>query len=318
VGKPDTATREYINDSQIFADVFNYYAFGGRKVVEPDKLEELDTSALLTVFGKDGDEETIQRYRDALKIATLRTDDNAAYVIFGIEAQTHIDYGMPIRTFLYDGLQYDSQARKIKTAHMDTGDKYSKDEFVSGLYKDDGILPVIMVVIYFGAKPWDGATRLRDLYKCKYKELLDLAPDYNMHLIEPARMTDEDFEKFSTSMGKVLKFMKLSSDKDGMRKLMETDDAYKSMDRKAVRALKECANISIDIDSNEEVVDMCKAWSDAQEDAARRAARTASILATVKTARKYGATDEVIFSDIITQFDLTEKEAREYLLKESA
>ncbi|MCD7784759.1 MAG: hypothetical protein LUH18_04155 [Oscillospiraceae bacterium] len=90
------------------------------------------------------------------------------------------------------------------------------------------------------------------------------------------------------------------------------------MDRKAVRAIKECANIMIDIDSDEEVVDMCKAWSDAQEDAARRAARTASILATVKTARKYGATDEAIFSDIIAQFDLTEKEAREYLLKESA
>ncbi len=310
MGKPDTATREYINDSQVFADVFNYYAFGGKKVVEPSNLEELDTSALLTVFGKDGDEEIIQRYRDALKIATLMADDNAAYVIFGIEAQTHIDYGMPIRTFLYVALQYDSQARKIKRAHIEAGDEHSKDEFVSGLYKDDGILPVITVVIYFGAKPWDGATRLRDLYKCKYKELLDLAPDYNMHLIEPARMTDEDFEKFSTSMGKVLKFMKLSSDEHGMQELMETDDAYKSMDRKAVRVLKECANISLDIDSNEEVIDMCKAWSDAQKNAAIRSA--------VETARQFGGTDEAIIDNIMRRFDLTESEAKAYLLKEVA
>ncbi len=310
MGKPDTATREYINDSQVFADVFNYYAFGGRKVVEPSNLEELDTSALLTVFGKDGDEETIQRYRDALKIATLMADENAAYVIFGIEAQTHIDYGMPIRTFLYDALQYDSQARKIKRAHIEAGDEHSKDEFVSGLYKDDGILPVITVVIYFGAKPWDGATRLKDLYKCKYKELIDLAPDYNMHLIEPARMTDEDFEKFSTSMGKVLKFMKLSSDEHGMQELMETDDAYKSMDRKAVRVLKECANISLDIDSNEEVIDMCKAWSDAQKNAAIKSA--------VETARQFGGTDEAIIDNIMSRFDLTESEAKAYLLKEVA
>ncbi len=310
MGKPDTATREYINDSQVFADVFNYYAFGGRKVIEPSSLEELDTSALLTVFGKDGDEETIQRYRDALKIATLMVDDNAAYVIFGIEAQTHIDYGMPIRTFLYDGLQYDSQARKIKTAHMDAGDKYSKDEFVSGLYKSDKILPVVTVVIYFGAKPWDGATKLSDLYECKYKELIDLAPDYNMHLIEPARMTDEDFEKFSTSMGKVLKFMKNSADKVGMQELMETDDAYKSIDRKAARVLKECANISLDIDSNEEVIDMCKAWSDAQKDAEIRSA--------VSTARRYGIPDSKIREDIVTQFGLTEDEAKGYLLKKIA
>ncbi|MCD7772091.1 MAG: Rpn family recombination-promoting nuclease/putative transposase [Oscillospiraceae bacterium] len=310
MGKPDTATREYINDSQVFADVFNYYAFGGRKVVEPSKLEELDTSALLTVFGKDGDEDTIQRYRDALKIATLMADDNAAYVIFGIEAQTHIDYGMPIRTFLYDGLQYDSQARKIKTAHMGAGDKYSKDEFVSGLYKSDKILPVVTVVIYFGAKPWDGATKLSDLYECKYRELIDLAPDYNMHLIEPTRMTDEDFEKFSTSMGKVLKFMKNSADKVGMQELMETDDAYKSIDRKAARVLKECANISLDIDSNEEVIDMCKAWSDAQKDSA--------ILATVETLRDLNFVEAEIKEKIMAKYNLAENEAREYMLKKSA
>ncbi len=310
MGKPDTATREYINDTEIFADVFNYYAFGGRKVVEPGKLEELDTSALLTVFGKEGDDETIQRYRDALKIATLMVDDNAAYVIFGIEAQTHIDYGMPIRTFLYDALQYDSQARKIKRVHIDDGDEHSRDEFVSGLYKDDGILPVITVVIYFGAKPWDGATSLRALYNCKYKELLDLAPDYTMHLIEPARMTDEDFEKFSTSMGKVLKFMKLSRDKYGMQELMETDDAYKSMERKAVRVLSECANISIDIDSNEEAIDMCKAWSDAQRDTA--------VYAVIRALRGVNLSDSEILRALIDQFQINEEEAESYLAKKSA
>ncbi len=306
MGKPDTATREYIYDSNVFADVFNYYAFGGRKVIEPSSLEELDTSALLTVFGKDGDEETIQRYRDALKIATLMADDNAAYVIFGIEAQTHIDYGMPIRTFLYDGLQYDSQARKIKSAHIEAGDEHSKDEFVSGLYRNDKILPVVTVVIYFGARPWDGATRLSDLYECKYKELIDLAPDYNMHLIEPAKMTDEDFEKFSTSMGKVLKFMKLSNSRTEMKNLMETDDDYSHIDRNAARVLKECANISLDIDSDEEVIDVCKAWKDE------------AIVTTIETLREVNISDPVIEEKIMAKYNLTESEAKDFLLKKSA
>ena len=314
MGKPDTATREYINDANVFADVFNYYVFSGRKVIEPQNLEELDTSALLTVFGKNGDEKTIQRYRDALKKVTLMADDDAAYIVMGIEAQTHIDYGMPIRTFLYDGLQYDSQARTIKAAHKAAGDKHSDDEFVSGLYKNDGILPVITIVIYFGSKPWDGATSLKELYKCKRQELIDLAPDYNMHLIEPARMTNEDFEKFSTSMGKVLKFMKLSSDKNEMRTLMETDAAYRSMDRKAVRVLRECANISIEIDSNQEVVDMCKAWSDAQTDAARKAA----ILSAIEAWREVGISETEIKQKIKAKYNLTEQEATEYMLKKSA
>lgn len=314
MGKPDTATREFINDADVFADVFNYYAFGGRKVIESQNLEELDTSALLTVFGKDGDEETIQRYRDALKKATLMVDDEAAYIVFGIEAQTHIDYGMPIRTFLYDGLQYDSQARRIKAAHVESGDEHSRDEFVSGLYKDDGILPVVTVVIYFGSKPWDGATSLKQLYRCKRQELIDLAPDYNMHLIEPARMTDEDFDKFSTSMGKVLKFMKLSGNKNEMKTLMETDEAYRSIDRKAARVLRECANISLDIDSNQEVVDVCKAWSDAQNDAARKAA----ILSAIEAWREVGISETEIKQKIMAKYNLTDQEATEYMLKKSA
>lgn len=120
MGKPDTDTREYIGDSRVFADVFNYFIYGGQKVVKPQNLEKLDASTLLTVFGKNGDEEKLQRYRDTLNKATLMTDDEATYIVLGIEAQTHIDYGMSIRTFLYDALQYDSQARKIKAAQAFT------------------------------------------------------------------------------------------------------------------------------------------------------------------------------------------------------
>ncbi|MCD8106825.1 MAG: Rpn family recombination-promoting nuclease/putative transposase [Oscillospiraceae bacterium] len=314
MGKPDTATREYINDSSVFADVFNYFIYDGRKVVDPNNLEKLDASTLLTVFGKTGDEETIQRYRDALKKATLMVDDNAAYIVLGIEAQTKVDYGMPIRTFLYDALQYDSQARGLKAAHKNSGDKHSEDEFVSGLYKGDKVLPVITVVVHFGAKPWDGATKLSDLYDCKHKEILEFVPEYRMNLIDPAGMTDEDFEKFSTSLGKVLKFMKLSNSRTEMKNLMETDDDYSHIDRNAARVLKECANISLDIDSDEEVIDVCKAWRDERD----LVAKESSIRSAIDTARRYGIANDEILADITAQFSLTEKEAETYLLKESA
>ncbi|MCD7822420.1 MAG: hypothetical protein LUG86_00110 [Oscillospiraceae bacterium] len=59
---------------------------------------------------------------------------------------------------------------------------------------------------------------------------------------------------------------------------------------------------------------MCKAWSDARKDAERNG----EIRSAVNTARRYGISDDKILADIIAQFDLTEGEAKAYLLKESA
>ncbi len=310
MGKQDNATREYIRDTNVFSDVLNYFVFGGKKVVEARNLEEMDTSALLRIFGKNGRKKDIQRYRDALKKATLMISDKAAYIVLGLEAQTHIDYGMPIRTFVYDGLQYDTQAKAIKEAHIADGDKPDKDEFVSGLYKEDRILPVITVVIYFGSKPWDGATRLRDLYKCDSPEILNFVPDYKMNLIDPSKMNDEDFDKFSTDMGKVLKFMKFSGNQEAMDKLMKTDMSYKSLSRKAAGVLRECAKISIDDNPGKEVVDVCKAWDDRAKDSA--------ILSAIDMCRELGVSEREIKTRIMAKYNLTKKEAAEYMVKKSA
>lgn len=68
--------------------------------------------------------------------------------------------------------------------------------------------------------------------------------------------------------------------------------------------------MNIKIDSNQEVVDMCKAWSDAQAEAA--------ILAYIESARHYGASDAVIMADIMKKYNLTEEQAKDYMLKKSA
>ena len=41
--RKDTVTTKYMRQSQIFADAFNYYIYGGEQVIDPDGLEELDT-----------------------------------------------------------------------------------------------------------------------------------------------------------------------------------------------------------------------------------------------------------------------------------
>ena len=54
-------------------------------------------------------EEAVQKYRDVLKSAIIKQDDEAAYILLGIENQTDIHYAMPVRNMIYDALQYGKQ-----------------------------------------------------------------------------------------------------------------------------------------------------------------------------------------------------------------
>ena len=80
-------------------------------------------------------------------------------VIQGMDSQGHIPT-MPMRVMGYDygsyNNQYDSNARKYKTA-----EGLSEDEYLSKMRETDKFTPVITVVIYYGEKPWNGAISRR-------------------------------------------------------------------------------------------------------------------------------------------------------------
>ena len=54
MGKKDIITKEYIDDPEVFADVFNYLLHGGKKVIEPENLHPLDTTLFATPYGTAG------------------------------------------------------------------------------------------------------------------------------------------------------------------------------------------------------------------------------------------------------------------------
>lgn len=41
--KPDTVLKNYWNNNEQFADLFNAVLFGGEQVISPDELEDADT-----------------------------------------------------------------------------------------------------------------------------------------------------------------------------------------------------------------------------------------------------------------------------------
>ena len=53
-GKKDGITNKYVRENEIFADVFNFYIYNGKQVIDPEQLQPLDTTEIGTPFGGNG------------------------------------------------------------------------------------------------------------------------------------------------------------------------------------------------------------------------------------------------------------------------
>ena len=47
MGKIDTEAKEYLSNVERFSDLFNYWIYNGEKVIHPENLHELDTTAII-------------------------------------------------------------------------------------------------------------------------------------------------------------------------------------------------------------------------------------------------------------------------------
>lgn len=277
MGLADTVTKAYMKDNSVFADAFNYLIYGGKAVVDPKQLQELDTTEIALPFGSQDEEgkqpeEAVQKYRDVLKSAIIKQDDEAAYILLGIENQTDIHYAMPVRNIIYDALQYGKQVADIAAKHRASdGDAkgHSRGEYLSGFYKEDKITPVITLVLHFGANEWDGPLSLHEMMAVKNKNLLNFVQDYQIHLIDPAKLSAEDLERFSSSLREVIGYIKYSKDKKRLSEFL-TDNPRMLIEANAARVIKAVTNTPLDIPEGAEVIDVCKAVEEMMNESEER------------------------------------------------
>ena len=257
----DTVTKQYMSKGEIFADAFNYLIYSGRQVIRPDQLSEMDTTQIAIPFApqEQGKPETTQKYRDVLKTLSVKKDKTCTYLVLVIENQSRVHYAMPIRNMLYDVLQYEKQVRELAAKHRQNRDAENADEYLSGLTKDDRLIPVITLVINFGDKKWDGPLTFHEMLTEQPEEVLALLPDYKVFLIDPMAMESEDFDKLHSSLREVLHCIKVQKDKQEMRQLLQTDDRFAHLDRDAAMVIRTMTNTKFKIDDHSEVVNMCEA-----------------------------------------------------------
>ena len=87
--KPDTVLKNYWNNKEQFADLFNAALFQGRPVIRPEELEDLDTEESSILEHREY-AESIRASRDSIKVRKRSTSHGVELVMLANEGQEHI------------------------------------------------------------------------------------------------------------------------------------------------------------------------------------------------------------------------------------
>ena len=316
MGYLDAEAKQYLGKKITFADAFNYLLYNGEQVIDPEKLSEMDTAQLSLPYGNSA-RLPVQKYRDILKIWEAMTDGNVIYVILGVELQAKVHYAMPVKDGLYDMIGYSKQVEENRKSlkkkegkpEDESAELYSEngvlkirltsEEFLSGFRKSDRLIPIITAVIYIGDVPWDGPKSLLEMMDIRDDRIRPFLNDYKLNIISSADIADNDFDKFNTELGKVLRIVK--HQKDDADKLIE-ELGHTKIDPDAAFFLKKAANLDIEIEVKDGGVDMCESLE--------RRYKKERIEEAIEIYREYGDKDDDIVSKIIKKFNVT----KEYVL----
>ena len=265
--KADTITKDYMSDTAIFADVFNYYIYGGEQIIQAEQLIERDSTKITLPYGADGAVVPVQKFRDVQKLYAAMTDGNLGYVLYGIEAQSEIHYAAAVKNNLYDAMEYAGQVEEAARSHrraMKQADAMQKKpnagEFLSGFWKEDRLIPSVTVMLYFSPDVWDGPLSLFDMMEVKDSRIFSFLDNYHVRLIAPAQMTDEEIMKFQSSLREVIFFIKYSQDRKNLGRILKTNEKrFREVERRAADVIEAITHTGLKYDESEEVVDMCQA-----------------------------------------------------------
>lgn len=78
---------------------------------------------------------------------------------------------------------------------------------------------MVTLVIHFGADEWDAPLSLHEMMGTQNEKLMHYVQDYQIHLIDPAKLTEEDLKKFTSSLREVIEYIKYSKDKEKLSRI---------------------------------------------------------------------------------------------------
>lgn len=169
---------------------------------------------------------------------------------------------MPIRNFLYDALTMEKQRRIIsdRYARKENCKELSEDEYICRFSRSDKIKSVITLVVNWSGKPWDGPLTLREMYDCPDDWIVQYAPDYRVHLLDPMTLPDARLVEFQSELKPVFAFSKYQRDKKELQSATETrPELFGEIGSLAADVIFQTTGVNLKRRKKEERVDMCTA-----------------------------------------------------------
>ena len=256
MGKNDVALGAYFSDPQIFADLFNAWMYGGKQVIDPGSLMTEDSVQPRPEYARP--------YKHVRDVVKMYQKDGVQLVLLGIENQEQIDYSAPVRIMQFDGADYQNQVRRTEEENR------KRLELKTGLpafFREDRIVPVITLILYFGEEEWDRPVRLHDMLAFPKGDtrIKMLVPDYPIHVISVRRngSAGMDISLLHTELRQVFGFLQHQEDKEGLKRYVEENRAvFSQLSSNAALFLAASAHetrLLKGLNRKEEHYDMCRA-----------------------------------------------------------
>ena len=305
MGKISNTMNYYFSDSKRFADLFNAVFFQGESVVDPKVLSEgaeayHQPEAEKPKAGRHG--ERIERIHDVRK--KLKT--GGVLCVLALENQELVDYAMPFRCMQYDTMEYGKQLDEIRRRNEREERLETRAEIFSGLLKADRLEPVYTLCLYHGEEKWDGPRSLKDMvsFEGEADIFRKLFHDYPLRLycVNEA----ENLEMFHTEVKQLVQALQYRKDRMGLHRLLESDPAYRHLDRDTMEAMTVLLKMPavwgekekfMKKNEDREEYDMCQAvreWAEEERQIGRKEGREESRAAIVRNLILRGDTDEAI------------------------
>ena len=223
MGKKDVVSKIYLGAADRIADLLNNELFEGGSAVAASDIMELDSTAASTLK----EEDNIVNVRVVAKDLVRKVRFGIQVMLFAIEEQSDINYAMPLKVLNGDAALYDKQWKGIRREHKRKKD-LSGAEYLSGFGREDHLVPVLSVVLYFGEQEWE----MMDLSAFP-EEVREKIADYPVHLIDVRRYPHA--ERFRTDLKLVFGFLQRASEPEELAEFIEentkefsslTEDAY--------------------------------------------------------------------------------------------
>ena len=329
MGKADVNVNIWLSEKKRFANLFNGVIYGGRQVILPEDLEEVNPVSSVSVKNRAGKTKNMKKYRDII----MKWRNQATLVLLANESQDKVHYAMPHKVMLYDGMDYETQIRNNWKNFNDRRKQNKKagqslehltaGEYLSRFRKKDRLIPIISLVFYYGSEPWDGPVDLYDMFQLEgtkeENEILEkYLPNYKINLVDAERL--EDVEKFSDDLQVILTMLRYRDSKEELTDYInENKKFFQNVDYETSQAMKAFLNmkqISGEAEHKEEMIDMCKAIQEMYDDGVKDGIQKGverGIAAVIRTCRNLNVSEEDTLNNVQREYELSMEEAKKYL-----